>query len=366
MSPDLLRARPVSPSPHAVSGMASGDGGDAGRAIEVEEIASTDALAAMGDAWARLWEAATEPAVFQHPAWALAWWRHLGGGSLRALLMRRGGLLVGLAPLFCWRDPETGDRLVRLLGAGVSDRLGPVAAPADEEACAAAVLAHIAAIRDAWDVCELGQMRPGAALARAPAPAGLVSTGEAGDACAVLALPASPDGLEGTPAGRLLRKHRYLWRRAEREGGAEVVTADAASAGAMFDATLRLHRLRWAARGEGGVLDAPGVAAFHRDVAEAAARAGLLRLHLLRVGGQDAAAFYGFAGGGTLAYYLGGFDPAWAHLSPGALVVGHALTEAVGEGMRRMDFLRGREAYKAAWGAADEPTARRVLRPEAP
>ncbi|HPU25822.1 MAG TPA: GNAT family N-acetyltransferase [Phycisphaerae bacterium] len=53
-----------------------------------------------------------------------------------------------------------------------------------------------------------------------------------------------------------------------------------------------------------------------------------------------------------LYYYLGGFDPEYGRLSPGKLLVAHALEQAIGEGMRGFDVLRGREDYKYEWGRA--------------
>ncbi|RUX44983.1 GNAT family N-acetyltransferase, partial [Mesorhizobium sp. M7A.F.Ca.CA.002.09.1.1] len=58
--------------------------------------------------------------------------------------------------------------------------------------------------------------------------------------------------------------------------------------------------------------------------------------------------------------YLGGFDPAYAEESPGAILIGHAIVESIREDAREFDFLRGQEAYKYGWGAADRWTMRRV------
>jgi CelD/BcsL family acetyltransferase involved in cellulose biosynthesis len=60
----------------------------------------------------------------------------------------------------------------------------------------------------------------------------------------------------------------------------------------------------------------------------------------------------------AVRYYLGGFEPAYARASVGALVVAHALAEAQRHGAREFDFLRGREPYKYAWGAQDRPLLR--------
>jgi CelD/BcsL family acetyltransferase involved in cellulose biosynthesis len=92
---------------------------------------------------------------------------------------------------------------------------------------------------------------------------------------------------------------------------------------------------------------------------------GLLRLHTLRLGGQAAAAFYGFATPTRWVYYLGGFAPGFERYSPGTLAVGHAVERAIQAGAQSFDFLRGGEAYKYAWGALDEPLHAHTLQPPA-
>jgi CelD/BcsL family acetyltransferase involved in cellulose biosynthesis len=89
--------------------------------------------------------------------------------------------------------------------------------------------------------------------------------------------------------------------------------------------------------------------------------AGMLRLHLLRVGNSTAAAYYGFTAKHTAYAYLSGFDPEFAELSPGAQILAHAIEEAVREGAREFHFLRGGEAYKYAWGALDRPNTALTL-----
>jgi CelD/BcsL family acetyltransferase involved in cellulose biosynthesis len=77
------------------------------------------------------------------------------------------------------------------------------------------------------------------------------------------------------------------------------------------------------------------------------------------------AAFYGFADtrpGGTTYAYHSAFDPLFEDLSPGTLIIAHAIEEALREGAVRFDFLRGREPYKYLWGTQDRATLRRELR----
>ena len=100
-------------------------------------------------------------------------------------------------------------------------------------------------------------------------------------------------------------------------------------------------------------------------------RGGTLRLYALRLDGRIVATLQGLADPPGRAerrvyFYLGGFDPAFERLSPGMLVVGHAIEESVREGAAAVDFLRGQERHKYLWGAVDTPTWRRHLRPPPP
>ena len=49
-------------------------------------------------------------------------------------------------------------------------------------------------------------------------------------------------------------------------------------------------------------------------------------------------------------------------LSPGVLMVHGLIERAMDQGIRRLDFLRGNESYKYAWGAIDEPIQRLLIR----
>ena len=71
-------------------------------------------------------------------------------------------------------------------------------------------------------------------------------------------------------------------------------------------------------------------------------------------GGAVAAACYALlAGRERILFYLSGFDAEWSFVSPGTLLLAAMLEEAIAEGRREADFLRGREGYKYAWGGVD-------------
>jgi CelD/BcsL family acetyltransferase involved in cellulose biosynthesis len=82
---------------------------------------------------------------------------------------------------------------------------------------------------------------------------------------------------------------------------------------------------------------------------------GRLRLSWLELDGVPAAAEYHFADQATTYAYQGGVDPDRLADEPGRLSTILFLRAAIEQGHRRVDFLRGDEAYKAHWRAEPRP-----------
>src|SRR5262249_25087641 len=92
---------------------------------------------------------------------------------------------------------------------------------------------------------------------------------------------------------------------------------------------------------------------FFRDVADATAARGWLRLGVVRAYDQDAAVLFAFAFGDTLALYNAAYDPALGSLSLGIASHAFAVRDAIGQGFKTYDLLRGDEPYKYDLGAVD-------------
>lgn len=333
--------------------------------LAVEERTSAGALEALGPEWRALWARCPSSTPFQSPDWLIPWWRHFGRGEPLVLALRHAGALVGVAPFYTFRDGDGTGRLV-LVGTGNSDRLDALFEAGFAEPGARAVLARVASPDDRWDLCDLQRLARSSPLLAAAAPAGAESEVAAEEPCAVLALPVPGAGIGSVVSRGFGRRLEYCMRRAARAGVVSIDAADERTLDEQLDALFALHEARWRRRREPGTLADPVVRSFHREAAAALLRAGALRCYALRLDGRIVGVFYGFADRRRTYYYLGGFDPELERLSPGSLVVAHAVREAMRDGARELDFLRGREAYKYRWGAADEPTYRRVLRPRAP
>jgi CelD/BcsL family acetyltransferase involved in cellulose biosynthesis len=80
---------------------------------------------------------------------------------------------------------------------------------------------------------------------------------------------------------------------------------------------------------------------------------GRLRLGVVRAYEQDAAVLFGFAYGDTLALWNAAYDPALSSLSLGIASHAFAVREAIADGFKVYDLLRGDEPYKYDLGAVD-------------
>ncbi|RWP52216.1 GNAT family N-acetyltransferase [Mesorhizobium sp.] len=321
--------------------------------LRSEIIDDPAALEALAPRWWELWTHSRTATPFQCPAWLVPWWRTFAPGELATIAVWRGGDLVGLAPFYLEHIPS-GPRLLPV-GISLSDYLDVLCSPGIEAAVAAVIADRALAIN--WSQWILPDLPAGAAGLTITHPA--LEAGELVDhaACPVLPI-AGDDALAVCVPARRRRQLRRAHRAACRRGCVSLTPAQD-SPKAFFDHLIRLHGARWAGHGD-GVLADPAAEEFHRQALALLAAQGLVRCWLVAIDDAVVGAYYGFHHRHRAYAYLGGFDPAYAEESPGAILIGHAISEAAREGAREFDFLRGQETYKYGWGAVDQWTTRKV------
>jgi CelD/BcsL family acetyltransferase involved in cellulose biosynthesis len=312
---------------------------------------------AIGAAWQRLWSRVPGATPFAAPGWLVPWARHYAPGRCWVATVKVAGELVGCLPLFWW------DGQVLLAGTGPSDHGDALFLPGSETWAAELLRRALDALDRPVERIVFEQLPPTSALLAVPCPPGWRDSVEPGQACPLLPL-AGDDGMAHVPK-RMRRNWRYAMHCLEREGARIERAPDEALGTAVAD-LVRLHGARWAVRGESGVLADPLLRRLLEDAAPALAEAGQLRLHRLRVDARTVAVLFALHGQRRTCCFLSGFDPAFARLSPVTALVGATLAAAAREGDVALDFLRGEEPYKYAWGAAPELPSRRVFVPLAP
>lgn len=318
--------------------------------LDVAEIRSSASLEALEAEWLELWRRCPNATPFQSPHWLLPWWRHYGEGPLLAFSLRQGQRLVALAPFYIYG--EAPNRRLMWIGTGNTDRLDLLCEPGYDSAAARQVLERIAERRREWDACVLRRLPARSPILHAETDLRREIVDE--EPCPVLRLPTDF-------SAAIWHDVEQSRRRAERMGPVRFEHATERNFDEIFEALLRLHADRWAARGEPGVLYGTRDISFQRETAARLLGEGLLRLHALRIDGAIVAVLHAFRAHRRTYYYLGGFDPNLSRLSPGSQIVAQAIRHAMEEGDLAFDFLTGREAYKYRWGAIDEPIYQRRL-----
>lgn len=217
--------------------------------------------------------------------------------------------------------------------------------------CLSALLAGLKELE--WELLEMAHVPEHSVLLKAVPQAFPGARVLPEEVCPVLALPDSWDVLLKSMKKKTRDKLKYYAKRAGARGGLEFQCSDRPrETGEAFETHLRLHRKRWAKRALPGVFYSHRIRAFHRDLSPKLAHHGLCRLYTMNVGGQPVGSLYGFPFRDTYYLYSIGYDPEFAEVSPGFLLVAHAIEDCISRGFREFDFLRGEEDYKFRWKPA--------------
>jgi CelD/BcsL family acetyltransferase involved in cellulose biosynthesis len=322
-------------------------------ALTTTMITDVEALPPLVPAWWELWRRCPQATPFQSPAWLVSWWQAFAPGTLQSCCALSDGELVAFFPFYLER--EVGGARLLPLGISLSDYLDVLAYPACAEAADALIGLMI---ETPWESWSFEEMAADACALDLTCPVGCSEILADQGACPVLKLQGATD-LEGCVPARRRRQLRRALRTASSSGEVRVSRCEHDS-DRFLDILFSLHGARWHEREAKGILADPRVQRFHRAALPQLAAAGLARCYLLSIDDRYAAAYYGFLHRGSAFAYLGGFDPNFAEASPGAMLIGRAIADAISEGAREFHFLRGREDYKYGFGAQDRWNRRRV------
>ena len=304
-----------------------------------------DDLTSVREEWTALAERAAN--LFATWEWADAWWGVYGGDRPLALTACRNGAgeLVAILPLY--RAARGPVRMLRFIGHGPADQLGPVCAPEDRRAVAEALKRLLADRRGEWNVALLERLAPiegwtgmlgGTVVHREESP-----TLQIGGR--------SFDEFLASRSKNFREQVRRRDRKLRREHEVEIRLADASTLDADLDALFSLHEARWS-EGESEALTGARER-FHRDFARRALERGWLRLWLLEADGEPRAAWYGFRFAQMDWYYQSGRDPEWERQSVGFVLLSHTISRAFDDGMLEYRLLRGGEDYKGRFASDD-------------
>jgi CelD/BcsL family acetyltransferase involved in cellulose biosynthesis len=307
------------------------------------------------------WEglARTSGNIFATWEWASTWWRHFGGDDeeLALLRWRSGDEDLALAPLYRHRRGPA--HVLRFLGHGAADVLGPICAP-DRRAEAAQLLLEALdqGAAGSWGVL-LAERIPTGPLAEA-----LGGTVLHRESCPELAVEGrSWDDFVASCSKNIREKLRRSTRKIEKDHQLTYrLHTDPAGIDAAMTTLFDLHRRRWKeGEGEETTFQTAELVAFHRDFAALALDRGWLRLWTMEIDGTPVAAWYGYRFEGTEFYFQSGRDPGYDRFSVGFLMLMRTMQGAFEDGLATYSFLRGDEPYKGRFAELGDDLETRAV-----
>jgi CelD/BcsL family acetyltransferase involved in cellulose biosynthesis len=298
--------------------------------------------------WQRLGLEAGNP--FSTWEWASAWWRHFGGDRHQRILGCRDGSgdLVGILPLYLASGRPL--RILRFVGHGPANQLGPICLPQHRDAVARA-FRNALADQAGWDVCVAERLD--ASEGWRELIKGSVTRFESSP---IIRFDTSDwDEYLASRSANFRQQTRRLERRLEREYSLRYrLASDPDRLEQDMDTFFALHEERWESA-EDSVAFAGSLNQFHRDLAALALAGGWLRLCFLELDGVPRAANYSFGLGGAYWYFQAGRDPAFDKDRVGIVLLNNVMREAVQSGSGEFKLLLGTHDYKSRYATDDVP-----------
>ena len=296
----------------------------------------------LAEAWDDLAQRTQAP-PFARPGWFKAWWEAFGHGTLELVTGIRDGRLAAVLPLARHRGALS----------ALANYHSPAFAPVAEDS---------RALREAM----------GAALAGNPRQVALPFLDRAGPATGALRDAAAGAGFrvlertqQRTPVVSLVgdwegylaslsRKFRKELRRQRRqlEGEHPVrleIVEEAGELGPRVEESFRLEGSGWKEDAGTAIASQPQTRRFYEEVMGWAAATGTLRLCFLRVDDRPIAVDIALEDHGVRYLLKGGFDQAWARLSPGTRLLEAGLEQAFTARLSRVEIGGGDDDYKLRW-----------------
>jgi CelD/BcsL family acetyltransferase involved in cellulose biosynthesis len=291
---------------------------------------------------------------FVLPAWLSVWWESFGEGYEPCLrVIRDGDEVIGLAPMM-----SRGATVAFMGNTDVCDYQDFVLKPGRERD---ALGAWLDAMTEAgMDDFDLAHVRPDSSvvtvLAELARERGLAVTVTDESVSFEMPLPGDFEAYLET----LDKKQRHEVRRKMRRIGAagevtyDLVTDLAAMPGLLDD----FFKMFTESRADKADFMTGDMERFFRSLVGTLAEVGILKIGVLRLDGKDVASIICFDQDGTRYLYNCGYDPDYTSLSAGQISKVLAIRDAIEQGFKTFDFLKGHEDYKHHLGGREVKLSR--------
>jgi CelD/BcsL family acetyltransferase involved in cellulose biosynthesis len=329
--------------------------------LQVQVHQDDEALDALRVEWEELLEHCAYSSFFLTWSWVRLWWQTYAPPQSKLYLLTcrdSGKRLIGIAP-FYWQQrtfagvPHLRD--LNLLGTGVgiktSEHLDLLARRGHERVFAEACALFLLQRHDwdrlwLWNVSEQSRILPH--LQEALGQQAHVSVCDHPHYIDVSAdwettqqswTRKFGNNIERC-ARNLQKQYATEFRRVETTSELEIA----------LDEFVRLHQIRWQAKGASGSFAYPKFEGFLREAMRQALRENRLAFWTYHLDGKCVATLLAFLHNGVAHYFQGGFDMEYARHSLGSVMVAQSIRACVEDPqIYEFDFMGGGATYKDSW-----------------
>ena len=146
-------------------------------------------------------------------------------------------------------------------------------------------------------------------------------------------------------------KFRTNLQRCARKAGAIELERIVVPDRAQIDEALAIEAMAWKSRAGTSIDTDPRAIHFYRVVSRLFGRRGTAALYFLRANGRRIATLFAVEDARTLYALKIGYDPSFANLSPGHLLIWKVAAEAEARGLEQLDFVGREDEWKRKWTA---------------
>ncbi len=294
--------------------------------------------------WATIADGLDVP-VFQRPDWARTWLEHLGGHAEPVILIREGPDAY-VWPLAVTRSGPY--RVLRSLGEGVSDYLGPISAnPREAVRHAAAHLLQAAKGIGHLDLKCVALPSDDSLEILHASIRGV--THRVYERCPFI----RTEGTFATYLEGQKKKFRANWKRTTRktESQGKVDIGISEFSDDLFAEVEAVERESWKWAAGSAFLSHPGRRAFLKSVLSQPAFGS--EIWTCRIDGELAAFAVAFTTRTKRHYYLPSFRSRYSDV--GTYLLGHIAEATFDSHLSELDLLQGDESYKLVWSTGERP-----------
>lgn len=323
--------------------------------ISVQEVSTLDGFRDMESEWDGLLKAGKIDNMFLRFDWLMTWWRYFSMNcTLFILKVMDDGQLIGIAPLMIKRHRFFGlpVRTVFFIGTDVSDRMDFILMRSKRESLLA-ILNYFVNNSHKWDSIDLQEMPAGtgnAQLFRECIKTLKYRTIFGPDSKTLyIPLNGNKENFFHSLSKNIYKQLRKARNRVGRMGSDFVVRRFINTADCPEDLTSEMQRIEdisWKGQRCTGIFSKRNSRLFHNEIIRNYSGRGLIDISFLTVEGKNIAYEYNYFYENRIHFYNCAYDPEYAHLSPGLVLMIHLIQDSFNRKIDEFDFLRGEEELK--------------------